>query len=65
MSLNGFSFGDLHSSPLDVSVEDGAVDAALKREESSVVDAVFAFEAPLLLCTISNQAREEVDISEG
>src|SRR4051812_31399799 len=50
MSLKDFSLGDLHSSPLDASVEDGAVEAALRRDELSVVDAVFVLEAPLPLC---------------
>lgn len=55
MSLKGFSFGDFHSSPRDASVDDGAVDAALRREELSVVDAVFVFEAPLPLHTVSSE----------
>jgi len=53
MSPKGFSFGLFHSSPLDASVDEGAVDAALKREELSVVDAVFVLEAPLPLHTVS------------
>jgi hypothetical protein len=48
MSLRGFSF-DFRSSPLDTSVDEGAVDAALRRDELSVVDAVFVFDAPLPL----------------
>jgi hypothetical protein len=55
MSLKAFSFGDFHSSPLGASVDDGAVDAALRREELSVVDAVFVFEAPLPLYTVSSE----------
>jgi hypothetical protein len=47
MSPKGFSLELFHSSPLDASVDEGAVDAALKREELSVVDAVFVLEAPL------------------
>lgn len=52
MLPNDLSFGFFHSS-FFVSVEDGAVEAALRREELSVVDAVFEFEAPLPLYTVS------------
>lgn len=49
MSLKGLSCGDLHSSRPCISADEGAVDAALNREELSVVDAVFVLEAPLPL----------------
>lgn len=49
MSLKGLSWGDRQSSRPGISVDDGAVDAALKRDELSVVDAVLVFEAPLPL----------------
>jgi hypothetical protein len=48
MLLKGFSCGDFHSSWWR-SIDDGAVDAALNREELSVVEAVFVFDAPLPL----------------
>ena len=50
--LNGISWGDLHSSALEA-VDEGAVDVALIREESSAVDAVLVFEAPLPLPVVS------------
>jgi hypothetical protein len=53
MLLKGFSCGVFQSSPFDASVDDGAVDAALRRDELSVVDAVFVLEAPLPLYTVS------------
>ena len=53
ISLNGLSCGDLHSSRLGVSVEEGAVEVALNRDELSVVDTVFVFEAPLPLFSVS------------
>lgn len=43
------SCGVLQSSWPGVSIDEGAVDAALNREELSVVDAVFVFDAPLPL----------------
>jgi hypothetical protein len=49
MSLNGLSCGDLQSSRPCVSADEAAVDAALNREELSVVEAVFVLEAPLPL----------------
>jgi hypothetical protein len=52
MSFKGMS-RDLHSSPLGTSVDDGAVEVALNREELSVVDAVLVLEAPLPLGTVS------------
>lgn len=52
MFLNGMSWGDFHSSPLEA-VDEGAVDVALIREESSVVDAVLVFEMPLPLPAVS------------
>jgi hypothetical protein len=56
MLVNGLSCGDRKSSPLDGrSVEDGAVDAALSREELSVVDAVFEFDPPLALEKVSDR----------
>jgi hypothetical protein len=48
-----FSFVDLESSRCAKSVDDGAVEAALNRDELSVVDAVFVFEAPLPLYNVS------------
>lgn len=48
MSLNGLSWGDLKSSRRGMSVDDGAVDAALNREDVSV-ESVFVLEAPLPL----------------
>jgi len=50
--LNGLSCGDLHSSFLaGKSVEDAVVEAALNREDLSVVvkDAVFEDDPPLAL----------------
>ena len=52
--VKGFSLGLFSSSPLDASVDDGAVDAALRREELSVVEAVFVLEAPLPLRIVSD-----------
>jgi hypothetical protein len=48
LSVEGLSCAFLQSSPL-ASVDDGAVDAALKRDELSVVEAVLVLEAPLPL----------------
>ena len=53
ISVKGLSCGERHSSRPGISVEDGAVDAALKRDELSVVDAVFVLEAPLPLHKVS------------
>lgn len=47
MSLNGLSCGDLQSSRPCISADEGAVEAALSREELSVVEEVFVLEAPL------------------
>lgn len=52
ISLCGLSFPALNSSLL-VSVEEGAVDAALSREELSAVEAVFELDPPLPLHTVS------------
>lgn len=49
----GISLGDRPSSRPEMSVDDGAVDAALRREELSVVDAVLVFDAPLPLKEVS------------
>lgn len=46
------SCGVLQSSWPGVSIDEGAVDAALNREELSVVDAVFVFDAPLPRLTV-------------
>lgn len=53
MSLKGLSCGDRQSSCVEFSIDDGAVDAALNREELSVVEAEFVFEAPLPLYNVS------------
>jgi len=55
ISVKGLSCGERHSSRPGLSVEDGAVEAALKRDELSVVDAVFVLEAPLPLHKVSLQ----------
>lgn len=49
ISLNGLSCGDLQSSRPCISADEGVVEAALSREELSVVEAVFVLEAPLPL----------------
>lgn len=69
MSLNGLSWADRNSSRPEISVDEGAVDAALNREESSVVDAVFVLEAPLPLHKVSiryaSKNRIKIDDFEG
>lgn len=49
ISLKGLSCGDFHSSRRGRSVDEGVVDAALNRDELSVVEMVLVFEAPLSL----------------
>jgi len=53
ISFKGLSCGLFHSSFREA-VEDGAVEAALRRDELSVVDAVLLFDAPLPLRTVSS-----------
>ena len=53
MSPEDLSCGFLHSSFRDA-VEDAAVEAALRRDELSVVDAVLLLEPPLPLRTVSS-----------
>ena len=53
ISLCGLLWADRHSSRPEISVDEGVVDAALNREELSVVDAVLVLEAPLPLHKVS------------
>lgn len=55
-----FSFCDFQSSRCGRSVDEGAVEAALSRDELSVVDAVFVFDAPLPLYQVSLRILEGI-----
>lgn len=55
-----FSFCDLQSSRCGTSVDEGAVEVALSRDELSVVDAVFVFDAPLPLYQVSRSILEGI-----